>query len=56
MLSPCRLMDPRLTDAVYLLMMSATIFIIYGADMLSVDHFISSILSSDENSSNAAQC
>jgi putative oxidoreductase len=35
----CCLMDPRLTDAVYLLMMSA-IFIVYGAGKLSADHFI----------------
>lgn len=44
-LSLCCLIDPRLTDAVYLLMMSA-IFIIYGAGKLSVDHFITGVLES----------
>ena len=44
-LSLCCLIDPRLTDAVYLLMMSA-IFIIYGAGKLSVDHFIAGVLES----------
>jgi len=45
MLSLCSLLDPRLTDAVYLLMMSA-IFITYGAGKLSVDHLIGSIFES----------
>jgi uncharacterized membrane protein YphA (DoxX/SURF4 family) len=44
-LSLCSLMDPRLTDAAYLLMMSA-IFIIYGAGTLSVDHLITRVLES----------
>src|SRR3984957_7915657 len=44
-LSFCRLMDPRLTDAAYLLMMSA-IFIIYGAGKISVDHLITGVLES----------
>jgi len=44
-LSLCCLMDPRLTGAVYLLMMSA-IFIIYGAGKLSADHFIAGVLKS----------
>ena len=44
-LSFCCLMDPPLTDAVYLLMMSA-IFITYGAGKLSVDHLISAIVES----------
>ena len=44
-LSLCCLMDPRLTGAVYLLMMSA-IFIIYGAGKLSADHFIAGVLES----------
>ena len=44
-LSLCCLIDPRLTDAVYLLMMSA-IFIIYGAGKLSADHIIAGILES----------
>ena len=43
MLSLCNLVDPLLTDAVYLLMMSA-IFIIYGGGKLSVDHLISGIV------------
>jgi NADH dehydrogenase FAD-containing subunit/uncharacterized membrane protein YphA (DoxX/SURF4 family) len=43
MLSLCSLVDPLLTDAVYLLMMSA-IFIIYGGGKLSVDHLISGIV------------
>ena len=43
MLSLCNLVDPLLTDAVYLLMMSAT-FIIYGGGKLSVDHLISGIV------------
>lgn len=37
--------DPRLTDAMYLLMMSA-IFIIYGAGKLSADHVIAGVLES----------
>jgi NADH dehydrogenase FAD-containing subunit/uncharacterized membrane protein YphA (DoxX/SURF4 family) len=37
------MMDPRLTDALYLLMM-AGIFIIYGAGKLSVDHLIARLL------------
>ena len=44
-LSLCSLMDPRLTDAAYLLMMTA-IFIIYGAGKLSVDHLITCVLES----------
>jgi NADH dehydrogenase/putative oxidoreductase len=44
-LSLCSLMDPRLTDAAYLLMMSA-IFIIYGAGNFSVDHLITGVLES----------
>jgi NADH dehydrogenase FAD-containing subunit/uncharacterized membrane protein YphA (DoxX/SURF4 family) len=44
-LSLCSLMDPRLTDAAYLLMISA-IFIIYGAGKLSVDHLITGVLES----------
>jgi len=41
----CCLMDPRLTDAAYLLMISG-IFIIYGAGKLSADHFIAGALES----------
>jgi putative oxidoreductase len=44
-LSLCCLIDPRLSDAVYLLMMSA-IFIIYGSGRLSLDRLIAGQLDS----------